>query len=92
MKPEHKPQYSIVRTEEFIAQTQELKKRYQRMPDLIRAIDWALERKPHWFSPASGKYYLWKTEELSNHAFPEVKVLYKIDEENMKVILMSIDD
>lgn len=64
MPPKYKPSYSIRRTEEFIEKTNELSKLYKRTPDLIKAVDWALCRKPHHFQNISSNYYLWTTEEF----------------------------
>jgi hypothetical protein len=61
MKPEHKPQYYVVKTEHFITRTQDLQKRYGRLLHLLQAIDWALARRPHHFSNVTGEYYLLKT-------------------------------
>jgi hypothetical protein len=60
--------------------------------DLIQAIDWALMRKPHYFTQVSGDFYLLKTDQLDNPDFPQIKVLYKINEADNTVILLDIDD
>ena len=92
MKPEHKPQYTINRTEEFIRKSQEIKKSYKRVTDLINAIDWALERKPHIFTQVSGEFYLLKTSELSNPDFPLLKILYRVIQEKNIVVLIDIEE
>lgn len=90
--PQHQPKYQIKRTEEFIQKSVELGKGYKRTPDLIRAIDWALSRKPHYFNNVSGDYYLWVTEGLMSEDFPVVKILYKIIEDSDTVILLDIEE
>jgi hypothetical protein len=92
MKPEHKPQYQINRTEEFIKKSQELRSRYNRVTDLINAIDWVLTRKPHFFTNLIGEYYLLVTDQLSNPDFPKVKVFYRIIEETNIVVLIDIEE
>ena len=92
MKPHHKPKYTINRTESFIRQSQQIRKRHERFGELLNAIDWALQRKPHFFSNVSGNYYLLKTKELANPDFPKLKVLYHIVEEDWIVVLINIED
>jgi hypothetical protein len=69
-----------------------LQKRYGRLLHLLQAIDWALARRPHHFSNVTGEYYLLKTGELSNPAFPQLKIVYRISEEENTVVLLDIDD
>jgi hypothetical protein len=92
MGRQYKQLYKIKRTKEFIRKTSELRKIYRRMPDLIKAIDWALARKPHAFTKLTSDFYLWKTVELENNEFPIVNILYRIVEEAYEVILIDIDD
>jgi len=92
MKPEHKPEYTINRTEGFIKKNQELRAVYSRMAELISAIDWALERKPHTFTQIINDYYLLKTGQLSNPDFPQLKILYYINENEKIVVLIDIED
>jgi hypothetical protein len=89
---ERKPIYRIQRTEIVIKKTHELSLRYPRIPEFIKAIDWALSRRPHHFTHISSDYYLWVTAELSSDEFPDVKILYKIDEESNIVIILDIDE
>lgn len=92
MKHKHKPQYTINRTEAFIRQSQEIRKDYERFQQLLDAVDWALQRKPHSFSNVSGNFYLLKTKELPNPEFTQFKVLYNILEEEKIVVLINIDE
>ena len=92
MKREHKPQYTIKRTEEFIRKSQEIRTIYKRFTEMINAIDWALQRRPHFFTNVSGEFYLLKTKELSNPDFPKLKILYRIVESESLVVLMDIED
>jgi hypothetical protein len=92
MKAEHKPQYTIIRTEEFIQKAHELGKVYNRFTDLIKAIDWALERTPHMFVKLTNDFYLLKTAQLSNPNFPKLNILYRIVQAANNVILIDIDD
>jgi hypothetical protein len=90
--PNHKPQFSINRTEEFVQKCHELSKVYGRLTDLINSVDWALARKPHTFNKISGDYYLLKTSMLSNPEFPKLIIVYRILEADNKVVLLDIDD
>jgi len=92
MKHHHKPQYLINKTEKFIRKSQELKGRYNRVFELLQSIDWHLERKPHHFNNVAGDYYLLKTGQLSNPEFPQVNVVYMINEEHSTVILLDIEN
>ena len=92
MKQELPARYTIRRTEDFIKKSHELGKRFSRVKELIKAIDWALERRPHYFTNISSDYYLWVTTELSNDDFPEVKILYKIVEDDFEVVLLDIEE
>jgi hypothetical protein len=92
MKPTHKPKYQIKRTEQFIRKCQDLKKSYSRVQELIQSIDWHLSRKPHYFSNISGDYYVLKTGLLSNPQFPQLSVLYLINEEEDSIMLIDINE
>lgn len=63
---------------------------FPRIRELWDAIQWALERKPHNFSPVTDDYYLLNTEQLETLSSPEVRVLYFINQEDYKVILIDI--
>ncbi len=84
--------FTVIREKEFDSQLEEICTRYQRMSELDHAIDWALSRKPHSFRHISGDYYLWVTEKLISDDFPKVKILYKVDDVNRTVVLISIED
>jgi hypothetical protein len=88
----HKPQFTIIKTEEFIQKCDGLSKVYGRITDLINAACWNLERKRHLYLQISTEYYLWRSSVLANPAFPQVKVMYRIIEAENKVILIDIDD
>jgi hypothetical protein len=92
MKQEHKPQYKVIKTEEFIKNLNDLSVRYGRMTELANAIEWALARKPHHFNNLANDFYFWITEELMNHDFPVVKILYRIIENDSSVILLTIEE
>jgi hypothetical protein len=91
-KPEPPPTYSIIRTEYFIFKSNELRKKYPTLTELNRTIDWALARKPHFFNQFIGEFYFLITEELSNPQFPDVKILYRIIEQDYKVVLIDIEE
>jgi len=88
----HRRQYQIRKTEKYIAESQKLHKSFNRVTDLLKAIDWALERKPHSFTLVSGDYYMLVTGQLSNEEFPEVRVLYLINEDELFVMLINISE
>jgi hypothetical protein len=89
---ERKPLYSIHRTENFISKTKQLSKVYPRLSEFLNAIDWALMRRPHHFNNIIADFYLWVTAELESDEFPNVKIIYRIDEDNSKVILMEMEE
>jgi hypothetical protein len=91
-KPEVPPTYSIIRTEEFIFKSNELRKKYSRLTELNQAIDWALARKPHFFNQFIGEFYFLITEELANPQFPDVKIFYRILEKDYRVVLIDIEE
>lgn len=75
------PKYQITRTEEFIRKTQELRKIYERVNELIQSVDWGLSRHPHHFHHFMNDYYFLLSDQLENDKFPKIKVFYKIMEE-----------
>lgn len=92
MKRDLPARYKIKRTEKFIQNTSNLKSSYPRVTDLINAIDWTLQRSPHRFTNTVTNYYLWVTSELASEDFPEVKILYMIDEVEKEVTLIDIEE
>jgi hypothetical protein len=92
MKRELPQKYVIHRTEKFIEQSHALEQKYSRIPELIKAIDWALERRPHYFNHISSNYYFWVTEDLTEYGFPEVRIMYMIKEEDYIVLLIDIEE
>lgn len=62
------------------------------MTELNQVIDWTLARKPHIFNQIIGEFYFLKTEELANPQFPDVKILYRIIEQDFKVVLIDIEE
>ena len=92
MPKKHKKAYEVVKTEEFIQQFHDIRKRYPKSTDLINAIVWALERHPHKFENITQDYYHWITDELANAEYPTVKVLYKIIDQDSKVIMMAVEE
>jgi len=92
MKPEQKPQYKVIRTEDFIQNLHEISKRYGRVTELNNAIEWALARKPHKFNNIANDFYFWITGELSNPALPKVKIVYRILEDSDTVMLLTIEE
>lgn len=92
MARERKPSYTVSTTAEFNVRFQELSKRYVRMPQLLDAILWTLERIPHKFTQFMNDLYVLPTGKLDNPEFPEVRVLYRVIESESRVIIMDIDD
>ncbi len=84
------PRYQINKTEKFIQKSQELRKRYNRVTELLQSVDWHLARMPHRFQQMSGDYYLLKTGHLQNPEFPQVTIVYLIYNES--ITLLDIDD
>jgi hypothetical protein len=92
MRPELKPRYRVIKTEECLQQLNELSKLYGRATELIDGIEWALARNPHRFTQLAHDFYFWITDELTNIKFPTVKVVYKINQEESTVIILSIEE
>ena len=90
MKP-HKPSYTVTKTEDFIKKCQVIRKEFDRFNDLIDAVVWALERKPHFYSQVSGDYYVLVSDALADSSFPSVKILYKIFPDEYRVTLLEIE-
>lgn len=88
----HKPQFTVRRTEEFVQKCNELSKAYGRLTELINAVDWSLQTRPHYYDHLAGEFYLLKSGALSNPAFPKLKILYKILEAESTVVMLEIDD
>jgi hypothetical protein len=86
------PSYHVDRSEDFIRQFNDLRKHYSRLGDLMDSIDWALARRPHYFNKLAGDFYLWVTQELDNSQIPKVKILYRIFEEDHRVLLFAIEE
>jgi hypothetical protein len=84
--------YKVERSEEFIRQFSELRKIYLRTNDLINSVDWALSRRPHHFTKVAGDYYLWVTENIDNPEIPKIKIVYRIIDDDNKVILLAIEE
>jgi len=91
MKREHKPHYKVTKTEECLQNLHELSKNYGRATELVNAIEWALARKPHQFNHLANDFYFWITDEL-NIQFPVVKIVYRINEEEHTVIVLTIEE
>lgn len=56
------------------------------------AIDWALARRPHHFTKLAGDFYLWVTENIDNADVPKVKIIYRIFEEENRIMLLAIEE
>ena len=86
------PAYEVIKTEEYIQQFNEIYKRLPRTKELSDAITWALQRYPHSFDNLVPNFYHWITEELASEEYPVVKLLFRIDEEEKRVILLSVEE
>jgi len=92
MKRERKPQYRVIKTEDYVQNLHELSKQYGRLTELNDAIEWALARMPHKFNNIANDFYFWVTEELANPDFPKVKIVYRILESSSTVTLLTIEE
>src|SRR5688572_27247401 len=87
--------FSIVREKSFDEQINLIARNYTRMGELDNAIDWALGRKPTKIPnivKISYDYYLWVTDEFYKIDIPMVRILYKVDQANKTVYLLSISE
>jgi hypothetical protein len=92
MERDRKPQFAIVKSEEYIANLNQLTKRYGRLVELNDAIEWALSRKPHYFDKVANDIYLWITQGLMSDDFPIVKIIYRIIEDKNTVVIITIEE
>lgn len=92
MAKEQRPTYQITRTEKYIQKNHELTKTFPRLKELNKAVEWALSRKPHHFTPVTDEYYVLVTQQLENPEFPEVRILYLINQEEQRITLLDIDE
>ena len=91
-KSELPPSYRIIRTEDFIYKCNELRKKYPKITDLIQTIDLVLARKPHLYNQVIGEFYFLLSIKLANPQFPDVKIFYRIMEQDFKVVLLDIEE
>lgn len=84
--------FTIVREKDFDQKVKKISKTRKRMAEFDMAVDWALSRKPHYFTNILGNYYLWVTEELISNDFPHVRILYSINESERIVNLIDIEE
>ena len=92
MERKRKPIYEIVKTEEYLELLNDIYKRFPRITDLNKSVEWQLQRAPHLFEKINNNFYHWVTGELINPNIPRVKILYRIIEEPAKVIMLSIEE
>ena len=92
MGREIKPRYKVIKTEDCLQNLKDLSKTYGRTVELINGIEWALARHPHRFNQLSNNFYYWITEELTNIKFPTVKVVYRINDEENTVVVLTIEE
>lgn len=92
MMPTPPPRYKIHKTEKFIQNSQALRARYSRVTELLQSVDWHLMRMPHRFTQLAGGYYLLRSGQLENPAFPRVNILYMINYEDESVTILEIED
>jgi hypothetical protein len=83
--------YTIVRETSFETKMQEFTENFSRLAELETALDWALARNPHSFNQLFNDIYFIVTEDLGEFGIPPLRVLYLIDSENRKVILLDVD-
>ena len=87
-----RPRYQVEKTEKVIVRIQELKKHYSRIDEFMKSVEWHLMRHPHRFSTAAEDYFLLKTGQLENEDFPTLKILYLVNLEDWRVIIIAISD
>ncbi len=92
--------FIINRTEDYIVASGSLTETYPTIIDFNKFLNWHLQKNPHYFKHESGDYYSLSSSDLQTPNlllaakrvthFPNVKVLYHIDDEQKSVTLMSI--
>lgn len=83
--------YTIIRERSFESKVLALAEDFSRLPELETALDWALSRRQHSFNQLANDIYFIVTEDLGECRIPALRVLYLIDSENRKVILLDVD-
>jgi hypothetical protein len=83
--------YQVLKTEEYIQQFNEIYTRFPKSIELDNAIIWALERYPRGFENLSQTFYHWITDELASPDYPVVKIVFRLNENQSKVVLLSIE-
>lgn len=94
------PIFTIIRTEDFIQASGSLIETYPTLIEFNKFLNWHLQKNPYIFNQESGDYYSLSSSDLHTPDlllaakkvtyFPNVKVLYHIDDEQKSVILLSI--
>jgi len=92
--------FTIIRTEEFIRASSSLIEAYPTLIEFNKFLNWHLQKDPYRFERDTGDYYTLSSSDLQTPdlllaakrvtLFPNVKVLYRIDQEQRSVTLMSI--
>jgi hypothetical protein len=86
--------YTIRREHLFEREFSEIAKNYSRIADLESAIDWFLGRSyrnEKYVSRISDSFYIWKMSKVHND-FPQLVILYKVDDMSGMVYLMSVKE
>lgn len=84
--------YTIIQTQEYIEQFNEIIKRFPKAAALNDAIIYALQRYPRGFDNLVQNFYHWVTDELASSDFPVVKIIFRVFDQKSEVVILSIEE
>jgi len=84
--------YDVTQIEDFAKQIAALKTKYERIDELYQAIVWYLEKNPtsDEFERLDGNDFLWRTGRLIDDLFPQLLILFRVNEQKNEVILLAL--
>lgn len=82
--------YTVILDEICEQELNEIKQNFQRLDELKDAIKWFLSKEPRSCFSLDDGHYLWKTGRLIDGLFPQLNILFVINEPEKKVFINAI--